>query len=179
MQKNKKNVVSKLIFLSLITTSIVVVISLSKFQSTITSANSAKVALYAIDAYSEANTVEDLMIDCAGTENLKPTASCSYVVTNKYEGKIAEVSVKYAMKVVFEQELPVGVTIAVSDENGREGVVTQTGSTYVFENEEWIFTPGTEQQNILTLTFNGENIAGATSSMISNVQVSVMAEQIN
>jgi len=87
--------------------------------------------------------------------------------------------VSYKIKVVFSKELPNGLTLEVSDMDGNTGTLTKTENTYIFENDAWVFSPGTEQTNNITLTFTGENNEDATSSDISDVQVSVITEQIN
>ena len=179
MKKNKDGLMSKLIFLSLITTIIVTTMSLSKYQSTLGGTSNTTVAIYAMAAYTNENTDEDLVVDCAGERNLQLTDGYSYVITNEVQGKVAEVAVKYKIKVEFEDELPTGITIDVTDENGNKGDVTKLDNSYIFENAAWKFTAGVSQQNIITINFNGENIENATSSMISNVQVSVIIEQID
>ena len=168
-----------LIFICLITTIAVTTMSLSKFQSALGGTSNTTVAIYAMNAYAQDNTKGDLLVDCAGESNLQLTDGYSYVVTNEVQGKVAEVAVKYKIKVEFEDELPTGVTIDVKDENENEGVVTNLGNSYIFENEAWKFAAGTAEQNIITINFNGENIENATSSIISNVQVSVIVEQID
>lgn len=171
--------IEKLVFLCLITTIIVTAISLSKYETTVKGNNSAKVAIYAIDSYAQEDSIKDLKIDCAGENDLKLTDGCSYVITNEIDGKITEVAVAYKIKIQLEEELPLGVSIKVSDDNGIEGNVTTLDNCYIFENEAWKFTPGTVQTNNINITFNGENVENATSTIISNVQVSVITEQID
>jgi len=171
--------IEKLVFLCIITTIIITTVSLSKFETTINNDNTAKVAIYAIDSYSEGNTDKHLKIDCAGEKNLNLAESCTYVITNEINGKVTEVAVAYKIKIEFEEELPLGISIGVKDENGIEANVTTIGNSYIFENEAWKFTPGTLQTNNINITFNGENVKNATSTTISNVQVSVITEQID
>ena len=179
MQKNKKGIMSKLLFLTFITGIIITNLTLSKFHSTSNSNDKTQVAIYAVNAYSSDDTVGDLVVDCAGEDNLNPIASCTYEITNQVDGKTTEVTVGYKVKVDFGDELPTGISIAMEDENGIAGKVTKTGNSYVFENEAWVFTPETAKSNNVTLNFMGENSENATSATISNVQVSVLVEQIN
>lgn len=175
----KKISIEKLVFLCVITTSIVTVISLSKFETARDGSNDAKVAVYAVESYSEKSGIQDLKIDCTGEEEAASRASCSYVITNEVNGEITEVTVAYKVKVEFEDELPQGISIDVKDKEGRETNVTKINNSYIFENDEWEFTPGIVQTNTIVITFKGQNIENATSTTVSNVQVSVIAEQID
>lgn len=168
-----------LIYIYLVTTIIVTVITLAKFQSTTTNSSKTNIAIYAINAYRNDETKRDLTVDCAGTENTQPIDSCSYVITNKENNKITEVAVKYKIKINLEKELPEGITIKVKDKNENEGNVTKQENSYIYENETWKFPAGQEEQNIITISFQGENKEGETSSTITNVQVSVIVEQID
>lgn len=178
-QKHKKNLASNLIFYTLITTSIVSILTLAKFQSTTSKNSNAQIAIYAMNAESVDETVGDLNIDCAGDNDLQLTDDCSYTVTNNVNGKVTEVSIKYKIKIQLEEELPTGITINVVDKNNIVGKPTKFENAYIFENEEWVFDAGVEGSNTINITFIGENISGATSTMISGVQVSIIAEQID
>lgn len=176
MKEKEKNKVYKLILYCLISTSIIITISLSKYQSTISNENSGKVAIYAMEAYGTEES-RDLKIETVG--ELKLEDSCSYIVTNEVDGQVTDVGVEYKIKITFEQELPEGISINVKDKDGREGAETSTGNSYIFENEEWKFTAGIVQENKITITFTGENTENATSMIMENVKVSVITEQIN
>lgn len=167
-----------LICLILIEVSVSTIFTLSKFKTTKSFENEARVSFYAVDATQVNSETEELNIDCAGDKNIKLQDSNIYVVTNKKNDKISEVSIRYKLKVQLLEDLPVGLSINVIDSQNQSGIAYKTGNAYIYENDNWIFEAGIESSNILNVIFQGENIEGATSGKISNVQVSIITEQI-
>ena len=156
-----EKLIPKLLFLTVVTTILVSGISFSKFESASQGIGEAAVAAFVVDA---SGSGDSLAIDCNAET---PEASYNLVVTNKKEGTVSEVSMKYDVVLEFDTALPSGIKIS-------DGVTTlettAEKTTYIFE-DAGEFAAGREKQNTHTITITGSKEVLQNCSAVMSVYV--------
>ena len=170
MGNNKQSFMPKLIFLCIITTSIVTTLSFSKYQSTgIGNSSSARASKPVLNVAFAENQQESLVIDC-NTD--KTNVTYNIVVSNTESNVTSEVSLKYDVILTLPTTAPTGLTIKI---DGKDA--TKKGNTYTIENAGQ-FSPSTANEKTHTLTFEADPEI-IRNCNLENAKITVYAEQID
>jgi len=126
----------------------------ARYTSTASGSDTARVAVFAVDAGREGSG--NLALDCTANDK---TAKYQFYVTNNENSKTAEVAVDYTVTVTLDQALPTGITLSATRKIGSGTVVNVPVSA---SSDRKVFTitgaqlpAGTAQQHNYTLVFTG------------------------
>lgn len=170
MENNNQSFMPKLIFLCIITTSIVTTLSFSKYQSTVVgTSNTARVSKPVLNVAFAEGQGKSLEIDC-NEENT--SVSYTIVVSNTESNVTSEVSLKYDVILTLPTIAPNGLIIKIDGKSA-----TQKGNTYTIENAGQ-FSPYTANEKTHTLTFEADPDI-IRNCNLENAKITVYAEQID
>ena len=170
MGNNNQSFIPKLIFLCIITTSIVTTLSFSKYQSTGSAiSNTARVSKPVLSVRLAENQKESLLIDCNTDDT---SISYNIVVSNTESNITSEVSLKYDVILTLPSTAPEGLTIKIDDKDADK-----KGNTYTIHNAGQ-FSPSATNENKHTLTFQA-NPDIIRNCNLENIKITVYAEQID
>lgn len=147
-------------------------ITLSKMRSASTGDDSARVAVFAVEAQAkeEQNT---LSIDC--DESGSPSATYSFIVSNQEKGKTAEVALQYKVIVELPESLPEGLSLLI---DGVQPTASNDGK-YTFSYDDWRFFAGKFEEKPHTLTITADPEKVEKNIHLNDIKVSVLAEQVD
>lgn len=169
MKKSRRSLMPKLIFLSIITTSIVTTLSFSKYQTTVSSINTARISKPIINVEFTENQKQSQIIDC-NTENT--TVNYNIIVRNNDSENTSEVSLKYDVIITLPIEVSEGLLVEVDGKSA-----TKDKNTYTVKSLG-NFTPNEKIENTHTLTFKA-NSEVIRSCNLKDAKITVYAEQID
>lgn len=169
MKKNKQSFIPKLIFLYIITTSIVTTLSFSKYQTTVLGTNTVRVSKPVLNVEFDENQKKSQTIDC----NIENTVvNYNIIISNSNNNNISEVSLGYDVIITLPIEDVDGLSIEI------DGIkATKEKNRYTIKNVGE-FTPGqkSEHKHILTFKADSEVIRSCN---LNNAKITVYAEQID
>lgn len=174
--KNKKDLLPKVVFLFLITTSLVTTFTLSKYQSTVAGTNSANAAGFIVEVSSLPESSKDMVLDCMNNYNPMPSVDYKIKVSNtNNKNKTSQVGCKYSIIVSLPEALPDGIELSISDAEKAE--VSEDKKTYTFKSKN-VFLPGIigEYTNIITFSASEEVIGNHE---LNDISINVISEQID
>ena len=132
--------------------------------------DNAQVSVLIIDL--KGSSSDNLTIDCG--QGIA-TASYNFAITNKKDGKTAELSFKYDVILKLPEALPEGISITVDGANGT----TSSDRKTVTIADVGRFTAGNSQTHEHTLVFSVVNLGSVLKDYrFANMGVSVRAEQV-
>ncbi|MBR6689459.1 MAG: hypothetical protein IKL68_05535 [Clostridia bacterium] len=170
MNNKYQRFLPKLIFMCLITTSIVTTLSFSKYQTTVTGkSTNARVSVPRLSVALAEKQEDSLVIDC--NTNIK-SVNYSIIVSNKEKENISEVSLEYDIIITLPVEVASGLTVKV---DGKE--TTRNKNKYTI-SKAGNFKPSTSRSQTHTLTFEA-NPDVIRNCELNNIKVTVYAEQID
>jgi hypothetical protein len=122
-KKEKRVTIGKLIFLTLITTIIISIITLSKYRTTVTGSDNTKIAV----PFIYLNTSEILEIKMNPIENKK---EYEFSVSNNESGVDSDVSMEYTIQIQTMNNLPLDFELYTYDNNimGTENLFEKNGA---------------------------------------------------
>jgi len=165
----KSNNLIKILFLLIITTSVVTTLSLSKFEKQVTGIGETSVARFAVKSIGK--TTVDLTLDPNTTDN---KVSYSLAISNRENNKTSEVDIKFDVIVKLPKPLASGLTMKLS---GKTGTVSSDGLTYTFK-DAGTFTAGSGLSRSFSLAFTADYDL-LSYDVYSGIKVLVYAEQID
>lgn len=169
MNKSRQGLMPKLIFLAIITTSIVTTLSFSKYKTTVLSTNTARVSKPVLNVEFAENQKKSQKIDC-NTENT--TVNYNIIVSNTDTYSTTDVSLKYDVIITLPTEITEGLSV---DIDGKSA--TKDKNTYTVKSLGK-FTPNEKIENTHSLTFKA-NSEVIRSCNLKDAKIIVYAEQID
>lgn len=113
-----------LIMLLLITTAIASALSMSKFETTITSSNKTIVAVPMIDSSTTLKLDDNILYP-----NMEKPIEYSLVVKNAKDNKVNQVSLKYTIKIESLGNIPLDIAVYREDDTNNETNLLTNGKT--------------------------------------------------
>lgn len=160
----------------LIATLLLTGVSFSKYATTGSADDGARVALVMLDGGSD-DTNTDLSLG-----NGVASAAYSFYITNSNaSGQVSEVPLSYTIFVTMPggQNLPTGVTVTLTYDGGTAyNPVSSENGVYTF-NGGADFAAGVSAQHDYTLTFTVDETQISVDSTFTGISISVKAEQID
>ena len=145
-------------------------VSFAKSISSSSGGDNAQVSVPIIDILGSSS--DNLTIDCG--QGIQ-TAEYNFTVTNKKDGKTAELSFRYDVIVTLPEAFPQGISITV---DGTSGTVSSDGKTVTF-TDVGRFEAGNPQTHDHTMVFSVVDASFLLRDYVfTNTSVSVRAEQI-
>lgn len=145
-------------------------VSFAKNLSSSSGGDNAQVSVLIMEV--RGTSSDNLKIDCS--QGIM-TAAYNFAVTNKKDGKTAELSFKYDVILRLPEALPEGISITV---DGANGTTSPDGKTVTIA-DVGRFTAGNSQTHEHTLVFSVVNLGSVLKDYrFANMGVSVRAEQV-
>ena len=145
-------------------------VSFAKNLSSSSGGDNARVSVLIMEV--RGTSSDNLKIDCS--QGIM-TAAYNFAVTNKKDGKTAELSFKYDVILKLPEALPEGISITVDGQNGTTSPDRKT----VTIADVGRFTAGNSQTHEHTLVFSVVNLGSVLKDYrFANMGVSVRAEQV-
>lgn len=169
---NARQGVKAIAILLVLAIALFVGLTTASYSSVVSGSGIARVAAFGVSVWSDDSP--NLVLDMSsGSDNAIVYA---FNVSNESNGSVSDVAIQLRIHVSLPTALPDGIIMTL---NGNAGTVSSDGREYVFSSDSWRFVPGVYEMQAFRLEFAGDADTIASSVSISDIDISVVAEQVD